>query len=111
MARYIKVRGVAFDTNGYDMSSKAMRDAEKTAGIKKAVEVNYDHGRYMDINIEEAGAEVVLKREDKEKAQQLRQATGQSTTMANRTEKLTFTSLKLDTLINILKRREETSLS
>ena len=65
----------------------------------------------MDINIEEAGAEVVLKREDKEKAQQLRRATGQFTTMANRTEKLTFTSLKLDTLINILKRTEETSLS
>jgi hypothetical protein len=25
---------------GYDMSSKAMKDAEKTAGIKKAVEAD-----------------------------------------------------------------------
>ena len=45
------------------------------------------------MNMEEAVA-VVLKREDKEKGQQLRQAAGQSTAMANSTEKLTFTSLK-----------------
>jgi hypothetical protein len=76
------------------MSSKAMKDAEKTAGIKKAVEVDYDYRRYRDMNIEEAGAEVVLKREDKEKGQQLRQAAGQSTAMTNTTEKLTSTSLK-----------------
>jgi hypothetical protein len=31
---------------GFDMSSKAMKDAEKTAGIKKAVEVDYDYRRY-----------------------------------------------------------------
>src|SRR5918912_729075 len=35
VARYVKGRG--FDVYGYDISTKAMERAEKTAGIKKAI--------------------------------------------------------------------------